>query len=133
MVLKKKTFRLVKIKKIEFSDEEIDMFDLEVPHYENFILEDGIVTHNSANLELNVIRQSDYLLLKPSSLLQLDFERKKIKDIYVEVKKFFEQYKDEKGLTYVYSDSFRGFVSNSLPTFWNQDVSKAYASKEMKK
>ena len=44
------------------------------------------ISQSSANIEINAIRQADYLLLKPSSLLQNDFERKKIKDIYKEAK-----------------------------------------------
>ena len=39
------------------------------------------------------MRQADYLLLKKSSLLQLDFERKKIKDIY---DKLVRQIEDKK-------------------------------------
>lgn len=87
------------------------------------------ISQNSANLEINAIRQADYLLLKPSSLLQRDFERKKIKDIYDEASDKFQKYKNVKGLTYVYSEQFRGFVSNPLPTFWSQKVSKSFRKK----
>jgi hypothetical protein len=83
------------------------------------------ITQNSANLEINVIRQADYLILKPSSLLQKDFERKKIKDVYTEVEKEFEELEDP-GLTYIYSSNYLGFVSNKLPNFWNEKVSKSY-------
>lgn len=82
------------------------------------------ITQNSSNIEINTIRQADYLMLKPSSLLQLDFERKKIKEIYQEVEKEFEMYKEDQGLFYLYSDEFKGFVSNSLPSFWSKKVSK---------
>ncbi len=84
------------------------------------------ITQNSSNIDLNIIRQADYLILKPSSLLQKDFERKKINQIYNEVEIYFKQYKKEKGLTYIYAESYRGFVSNPLPSFWNTDISKAY-------
>ncbi len=87
------------------------------------------ITQNSSNIDLNIIRQADYLLLKPSSLLQKDFERKKINDIYKEVDKTFKEFKDEKGLTYIYSEIYRGFISNPLPSFWNEKVSKAYRGK----
>ncbi len=122
----KENFKLVKIKKIEYTNEEEDMFDLEIPKLHNFVLANGIVTHNSANIEINVIRQADFLIMKPSSLLQKDFERKKIKDIYSEVQEHFDELKDVSGLTYIYSNDFRGFVKNDLPSFWNKDVSKAY-------
>lgn len=89
------------------------------------------ITQNSANLEVNTIRQADYLMLKPSSLLQLDFERKKIKDIYVQVQNGFEIHKQEKGLLYIYSDEFSGFVSNSLPSFWSKKISKTLEDKKI--
>jgi len=90
------------------------------------------ISQNSSNLEINAIRQADYLVLKPSSLLQLDFERKKIKEIYVEASEDFSRYKKTKGLTYIYSDTFKGFVSNPLPTFWTQNISKSFSGKGKK-
>jgi hypothetical protein len=84
------------------------------------------ISQNSSNLDVNIIRQADFLVLKPTSLLQRDFERKKIKDIYGEVEKEFEKYKDNKGLTHIYSGRFRGFVSNPLPSFWNVRISKSF-------
>jgi hypothetical protein len=87
------------------------------------------ITQNSANLEINAIRQADYLILKPSSLLQKDFERKKIKTIYENTENDFEELKETVGLTYIFSDEFLGFVTNSLPNFWNDKVSKGYANK----
>jgi hypothetical protein len=84
------------------------------------------ISQNSANLEINAIRQADYLILKPSSLLQKDFERKKIKEIYDEVEHGFDKLKNRTGITYVYSTEFRGFITNSLPGFWSQKVSKSF-------
>ena len=37
----------IKINKIEFTDDVEHMFDLEVPEFHNFILDDNIITHNS--------------------------------------------------------------------------------------
>ncbi len=88
------------------------------------------IAQNSSNIELNVIRQADYLLLKPSSLLQKNFERQKISDIYQEVTAEFEKLKEHKGLTYVYGPSYRGFVTNTLPSFWSESVSKSYRGKK---
>lgn len=84
------------------------------------------ISQNSANLEINALRQADYLLLKPSSLLQLDFERQKIKDIYEASLGGFQKHKETRGLTYVYSSEFQGFISNSLPSFWTSKVSKSF-------
>jgi len=85
------------------------------------------ITQNSSNLEVNAIRQADYLILKPSSLLQKDFERRKIKEIYESVSGEFEELKEDKGLAYIYGGNYSGFVSNSLPSFWSEGVSKGYA------
>ena len=87
------------------------------------------ITQNSANLEINAIRQADYLILKPSSLLQKDFERKKIQTIYESVDQDFEELKETVGLTYIFSDEFLGFVTNNLPSFWNDKVSKGYSKR----
>lgn len=85
------------------------------------------ITQNSSNLEINAIRQADYLVLKPSSLLQKDFERKKIKDIYSKYDEKFKGHKDILGLTLVYADNYLGFVKNSLPSFWSEKASKSYS------
>jgi hypothetical protein len=85
------------------------------------------ITQNSANIEINTLRQADYLLLRKSSLLQLDFERKKIKDIYEAVEELFLKFKDDLGLTYIYSDVYRGFISNTMPSFWSESLSKSFS------
>jgi hypothetical protein len=84
------------------------------------------ITQNSSNLEINAIRQADYLILKSSSLLQKDFERKKIKDIYTKYDKKFKEHKDVLGITLIYADNYLGFVKNSLPSFWSEGASKGY-------
>ncbi|PIO05738.1 hypothetical protein COT29_04525 [Candidatus Micrarchaeota archaeon CG08_land_8_20_14_0_20_59_11] len=84
------------------------------------------ISQNSANIEVNTIRQADYLLLKRPSLLQKDFERGKIKDVYESVADDFKKLGGDKGLVYVYSDAFRGFASNALPSFWSERASKAF-------
>ena len=84
------------------------------------------ITQNSSNIEINTLRQADYLLLKPSSLLQMDFERKVVKEIYEEVEKKFDKFQ-EPGTTYIYSDKFRGFIKNNLPSFWSDGLSKSFS------
>ncbi|MBD3361193.1 hypothetical protein GF358_00180 [Candidatus Woesearchaeota archaeon] len=84
------------------------------------------ITQNSSNLEINALRQADFLILKHSSLLQKDFERKIIKDIYKSVEKDFEGFGENKEITYVHSDKFKGFIANPLPSFWSSSVSKSF-------
>ena len=87
------------------------------------------ISQNSANLEVNAIRQADFLLLRKPSLLQQEFERKKIAEIYTAIGKGFLGL-PQQGChsTYIYSGEFSGFVSNELPSFWSQKMSKSYAS-----
>ncbi len=85
------------------------------------------ISQNSSNLEVNVLRQADFLVLKPSSLLQKDFERKTIQKIYGDLEDGFKKFADEKGIGYIYSGKFRGFVVNPLPSFWKEGISKGFA------
>jgi hypothetical protein len=87
------------------------------------------ISQNSSNLEVNILRQADHLLLKPSSLLQKNFERKIIKDIYEATEKDFEKHKTNPGITYIHSEKFQGFISNPLPSFWNTALSKSWNEK----
>ena len=84
------------------------------------------ISQNSSNLEINILRQADFLVLKKSSLLQKEFERKIIQKIYLDSKDKFDKYEKDKGLAYIYSGHFRGFVSNSLPSFWKEGISKSF-------
>ncbi len=84
------------------------------------------ISQNSSNIEINTLRQADFLILKKSSLLQKDFERKKISDIYTKYSSEFDKYKNMKGISLIYSDEFIGLVHNELPTFWTTKVSKGF-------
>ena len=84
------------------------------------------ISQNSSNLEVNILRQADFLALKSSSLLQKEFERKIIQKIYSDTQDKFRKYSKDKGLTYIYSGNCRGFVSNPLPSFWKEGISKSF-------
>jgi len=84
------------------------------------------ISQNSSNLEVNILRQADFLILKPSSLLQKDFERKIVQKIYDETSNDFKELKNIRGLSYIYSDEFKGFASNELPSFWKTSISKSF-------
>ena len=84
------------------------------------------ISQNSSNLEVNILRQADFLALKSSSLLQKNFERKIVEKIYNDVESDFKKYSKIEGLTYIYSESFRGFISNPLPSFWKTSISKSF-------
>lgn len=84
------------------------------------------ISQNSSNLDINILRQADFLVLKPSSLLQKDFERKIIQKIYKKADPYFKKFKENRGITHIYSGEFIGFVSNPLPSFWGEKISKGF-------
>lgn len=84
------------------------------------------VSQNSSNIEVNTLRQADFLALKKSSLLQSEFERKVIAKLYGEYAEKFKEYEGRKGVTLIYSHDFIGFVENTLPSFWSTDVGKSF-------
>jgi hypothetical protein len=84
------------------------------------------ISQNSANLEVNILRQADFLVMKPSSLMQKEFERKIVRKIYDDIEEDIETFREDKGLSFIYSGKFRGFVSNPLPSFWEEGVSKSF-------
>ncbi|MFH1849072.1 MAG: hypothetical protein ABH879_02700 [archaeon] len=84
------------------------------------------ISQNSSNIDVNAIRQADYIMLKPSSLLQKDLERKIIQKIYKDAEADFKKLGSDPGIVYIYGDKFRGFASNSLPSFWSKDLSKSF-------
>ena len=75
---------------------------------------------------MNILRQADFLVLKRSSLLQKEFERKIVQKIYSGAREKFDKYGEDRGLAYIYSENFRGFVSNPLPSFWKEGISKGF-------
>lgn len=85
------------------------------------------ISQNSSNLDINILRQADFLVLKKSSLLQKDFERKIIQRLYARAEEDFKRFKDDKGATHIYSSNFVGFVSNPLPSFWKEGISKGFS------
>lgn len=91
------------------------------------------ISQNSSNLDVNILRQADFLIMKPSSLLQKDFERKIVQEVYEKTSKRFEKYKDRKGIAYIYGDLFRGFITNPLPSFWGASISKSFGKEKIKK
>ncbi len=82
------------------------------------------ISQNSANLEINTLRQADYLLLRQPSLLQKEFERKIIQKIYDKNEGEFKKF--GKHATLAYSNWYNGFVSNELPSFWSDAASKSF-------
>jgi len=84
------------------------------------------ISQNSANIDLDALRQADFLILKTPSLLQQRFERKLVQELYTEQEDNFKKFRGDPGLTFIFSTEFQGYISNKLPTFWSDSLSKSY-------
>ncbi len=91
------------------------------------------ISQNSASLEVNALRQADYLLFKKPSLLQRDFERKRVNEIYDAASAGFKKHGAAHGkkLFYCYADAFVGFAANEAPSFWSERASKSFAKQKI--
>ena len=59
--------------------------------------------------------------IRPVELTEMDKTAHKMIIAYCLAK-----YEEDKGITYLYSGNFRGFVSNPLPSFWKEAISKSF-------
>jgi hypothetical protein len=85
-----------------------------------------LIAQNSAMIDLNVLRLADTIILKEPSLLQAQFERKAIKDMYLKVSSYFKTVEEKKSHFYVMDDEFEGIMKASLPEFWNDSISNSF-------
>ena len=90
-----------------------------------------LVTQNSADIEVRVLRMSDILFLKEPSLMQVYFERSIIKKLYAFISPIFmNKDTDHTPYYYIFSDKLQGLFKASLPSFWTEEISKAHRKKE---
>jgi len=85
-----------------------------------------MISQNSANIDLNVIRLADIIVLKQCSLMQVELERESIAKMFKEAEKHFEKVIYPKKFNFIISKEFKGFVRNALPSFWNESLSSAF-------
>lgn len=85
-----------------------------------------MISQNSANIDLNVIRLADVIILKQPSLMQIELERESIAKMFKEADVYFEKVSYPKKFNFVISKEFKGFVRNALPSFWCDGLSSAF-------
>ena len=77
-------------------------------------------------LDVNVLRLADLLLLKEPSLLQAEFERKALQNMYRKIQPMFQKLEQRERYFYIWSDDFQGLLKYQLPGFWNESISKSF-------
>lgn len=87
------------------------------------------ITHTMRKLAVGLVLEIDLLLCKKPSLLHSKLERSEVRKLIEEVSTEFRKLpKDEvKKNTYIISEDYKGFIRNSMPSFFTQELSEAFA------
>ena len=96
------------------------------------------ITQHARRLEIGIVGGVDFILFKKPSLMQMKFDRHQFRKILEEVYDAFQNLTPPEGMsleeyqkqcTYVVSEDFVGMIenSNTPPTWWNEQLSRAYA------
>jgi len=88
------------------------------------------ITHQTRKLEVGVVAPLQFILYKRPSMLQSRFERPGVRSLTSEAYEAFKKYSKEEARkhTYVFFPDYVGMVedSNVLPSWWSEDLSRAY-------
>jgi len=89
------------------------------------------VAHESRHLDKNVLGPVNVLILEEPAHFQLALDRAVVGPYLRRAKAFFGTYRQDKRtvsyIAFAYKD-FSGPLENPLPSFWSEDLSKAFAS-----
>ena len=93
------------------------------------------VTHTMRKFAVTLLLDINVLLVKKPSLLHSKLERNEFRKLIEKIDREFDKLpkEDVKRSTYVVSEDFEGFITNNLPSFWNDELSEAYAGVSIKK
>ncbi len=86
------------------------------------------VGQESRLIDRNIISSTDVLIFKDPGFLQVGFDRPELRRILCRVREEFNRInKDKRTWAYVYSPWFEGLLRCYLPSYWSNNVSRAYA------
>ena len=89
------------------------------------------VSQEARQIDRNIVSSANVLIFKELGMLQLEFDRKELSRLVTKAKQALETIEaDRRGWSYVYSPDagFEGLLENSLPTFWNKNLSHIFAA-----
>ena len=91
------------------------------------------VCQHGRQLDVGIVMDADLMLFKKPSKLHILFSRPELRDVLTRVRARFEAQKgDTRRWTYVvdWHEGREGFLTNKLPTFWTDDLSRSFAASE---
>lgn len=89
------------------------------------------VTQESGQIDRNILSSADVIIFKEPGILQPRFDRSELRAIAAEASRAFQSIiGNRKKWSYVFTQEkgFIGLIENSLPTFWSNDLSNAFAN-----
>ena len=88
------------------------------------------VTQESGQIDRNILSSADVIIFKEPGILQPRFDRSELRAIAAEASRAFQSIVgNRKKWSYVFTQEkgFIGLIENSLPTFWSNNLSNAFA------
>jgi hypothetical protein len=89
------------------------------------------VTQEARQVDRNIASSADVVAFKDLGMLQLEFDRPELNKLAAQAKAAFETVKGNKrqwSFVHAPDTSFTGLLENSLPAFWSDGLSHAFAA-----
>ena len=88
------------------------------------------VAHEARHLDKNIVGYANLLVIKEPGIMDIKFERPQLREVLERARDFFQKTAgNRKGWSYVWSleVDFEGPLETPLPSYWTDDLSRAYA------
>lgn len=88
-------------------------------------------THLARKLDVSAVYDSDNIVFREPSFLHARMERREIRDLIKDASKFFGEVADTLKSAYVITPKGAQGVDVDLPSFWSEELSRAFADIEL--
>jgi len=88
-------------------------------------------THLARKLDVSAVYDSDNIVFREPSFLHARMERREIRDLIGDASDFFEEEPDPVKSAYVVTPGGAEEVNVELPSFWSEELSRAFADVEL--
>lgn len=92
-----------------------------------------LITQHQRQVDVGLVADSEVVVMKRPSLLHLRFARPELRQELEEAWEHFRKIRNPQRWSYVvdYLNGRKGWLTNGLPTFWSDDLSRAFASVDL--
>ena len=92
-----------------------------------------LITQHQRQVDVGLVADSEVVVMKRPSLLHLRFARPELRQELEEAWEHFRKIRNPQRWSYVvdYLNGRKGWLTNALPTFWSDELSRAFASVDL--